>query len=282
MRYEKYVRSASLALGICLTLCTFLAGCHGTSMPATTEFPEETPALAAIHPTRTPKYTYEPTPTVFPTQALRPSPTSLPPVPCVINPNFPPPICEIFPGQTTANDIRQILGRPNYTYINVEPGHPPVPAGANADAFWQYTYSGMSIFSSLEVVFSEEIVIAVSYIKEIPLGQAITIYGPPEKVQVASCDGGLDHNGQWETFCSSAFLWPAEGVVMADLDYRPIEQLLESPIFSETLLVDQIWYFEPASLEEVVEFYYLHTVIDETLGGYHLEPLLIDWPGMVE
>jgi hypothetical protein len=182
-------------------------------------------------------------------------------------------VCDTIPGKTTEEDLEANLGVPWWTRILYQGW--TLPGGVPEESFWFYA----SKEATLEVFLDSGIVRQVRYLvldNGVCLGDAVHMYGPPERVQFIVFDypDGED---------LIAFIWPAQGLVMemypgattppppklaVFLAQFPDPEEEPSP-FEADLPIWYIWYFEPMELEEIVSTYY---------GDEGLFP----WPGMNE
>ena len=198
-----------------------------------------------------------------PTSTATPGMPTSAPAPCCMSFDFPP-ICGIIPGQSTIQDVEQVLGVPLITLTPTSGGEiGDIPAKGDTDTVAIYT-----CVDTVHVYFSDGIVSVVRYFfrPAQSLGEAVALYGPPEKVLMLM----IYEDERPEEYEVVSLLWSAEGVAIDVLLPRPIEDPHEVPPFRAALPLDiTVWYFQPTSLEQVV-------------STYPAREVLIDWPGMRE
>jgi hypothetical protein len=84
-----------------------------------------------------------------------PRPLTPTPIPCCLYRDLPP-LCDIWPGQSTGEEVQEKLGEP-WTILRETP-YIERAAGVNAEAAWKYPYS-----CPVTVYFDAEVVSAISY-----------------------------------------------------------------------------------------------------------------------
>jgi hypothetical protein len=243
---------ARLALGICVALISSVVGCREGDRPqnaGTPSGPTPTPSPSPHRPDFTPS----------PTPSPSPQPPGFTPSPCCRALEYPPPVCGIVPGQSTTQDVRQVLGPPPSVYAMGSSRRRP-PDGRNVDTLWAYPYE-----CRVDVYFRNDTVAAVKFRARywVPLGELVASMGPPDKVYI-----GAVVDSDWVQWFPLEFIWAAEGIAGVPSETPPVEQLDAIPPFPAGLRFQVFWYFPPADLETLA-------------STYHSE-YLFDWPGMTE
>ncbi len=235
MNHSRTVISILFSLGMCLASLFLTPGCRVTTPIRVTE-------TSIV--------------TTYPPPTFTPYPT---PASCCVSRDFPP-VCDIVPGQSTSEDVKQgALGFPLGSGA-AESGI-NAPAGSKIDTHWAYPYGCPLVLSFEQDTVS---VVGYSFKTAKSLAQAVDRYGPPEKVQAIWFFMKVEGPGDYWIV---AFLWPTKGIIMEALLSQPIEDPHKITPFPANLPLTGVWHFEPTDLENAVSTYYNGEV-------------LIDWPGM--
>lgn len=237
---------------------------------------ELTPTIPSI---LTPMATMSPTILAFPTLEESPNinPNGLTADKCLVEQQLLPYVCGIVPGQTSQEEVQDLIGNPKMIDTDTRNFIPYGPGWETVDTCWTTS-------PWLVVYFSDGIVLLTASglrANALTLGEAVQVLGPPEQVILY-----LQYDAaplEWKDLRANMaiFLWPSRGIYLDTPLYGTtgveLDESARVPLFPADLSIYGMVTFVPCSLEEL-QAYFVSRGHSPDLPGEKW----VDWTGLEE